>query len=308
MTIAIRRSIAAAGLAAMLACPAAAQQIGFGSNCASAGGPSVTAVADRATVRVGETVTLTATASTPTGEPVTYMWRAEQGRIFGSGPSVRYDTTNLTPGRYEVLVMTRGRVCGVSRATATVEVAGCPALTLSADKQTVTVGESVLLTVAGAPDAANFTWSASSGEVEPAGATARLETAGLPTGTVTVRVSATDPTCKMDQELTISVTKPEAIPPSLLFFNPNESRLDNADKAQLDDVMLRAGVEITSRIVITGSSAAGERSGIARRRAERTRDYLVNEKGLDPSRVEIRANEATAPQGSVQVEIVQAGI
>jgi outer membrane protein OmpA-like peptidoglycan-associated protein len=309
MKICIRRSLALVALAgsALLAEPIAAQQIGFGNDCANASGPAVTSAADRATVKVGEAVTVTASVNAPAGEPIAYMWRAENGRVFGSGPTVRFDTTSLAPGRYEVSVMTRGRVCGVSRSTTTIEVAGCPTLTLAADKASIAAGESVLLTVGGYAGAANFQWSATGGEIEQTGATARLETAGLSSGTVTVRVRASDPDCTADEQVTITVAKPETIPPSLLYFNPNDSRLDNADKAQLDDVALRAGQEITSRIVITGSSRAGERSGVARRRAERTRDYLVNEKGIDPSRVEVRANEGTGAQASVQLDITPSG-
>lgn len=54
--------------------------------------------AERADVGVGESVTLTANASDPTGDPLTYTWAATAGRIEGSGSSAVFDASGLEPG------------------------------------------------------------------------------------------------------------------------------------------------------------------------------------------------------------------
>lgn len=282
-----------------------AQQIGLGGNCSDEGRPSVQCVADKMTVKAGDSVRLTASGTSPKNEPLTYMWRVENGHIFGSGANVRFDTTGLTPGRYDVVLMGRGLSCGVARCVSTIEVAGCPDLSINADSTSVVAGQTVELSTAGYAGGATYHWTASAGSVTESGATAHLDTKGLPSGPITVRVAAVDTDCNAEQSLTVNVTKPEPLPPSVLLFNSNDSRLDNADKAQLDDSALRAGQDPSSRVVVIAGADAGGRSGIAQRRANRTRDYLVNEKGIDPSRVEVRTNGTTP--NSVQVVIVPQG-
>jgi outer membrane protein OmpA-like peptidoglycan-associated protein len=290
------------GAVMTLSQPASAQ-IGLGGNCVNDSTVTIGCDADNAVVRAGQTVTLTANG----GSGLRWMWRADNGRIFGSGGSVRFDTTGLAPGRYDVVLLGRGASgCGVSRCVRTIEVASCPDLAINVDRTSVTSGETLTFSAAGYTGGAAYTWTASGGRLTPAGTSATLDTTGSDSGTIVVRVNAVDAECNAAQEVAISVVRPQALPPSLLNFNDNESRLDNEDKAQLDDVVIRAGQDITARVVVVGSSRAGERAGVARRRAERTRDYLINEKGIDPSRVEIRSQES-APQGSVQVYIVPPG-
>jgi hypothetical protein len=292
MRTVIRYALSGALLGAFLvyAQPAAGQ--GLGSNCANDGAPSISCESDMAVVRAGQSVSLTAS-----GGGTKWMWRAENGKIFGSGSTVRFDTTGLSPGRYDVVLMSRGTGCAISRCVKTIEVAGCPDVFLSADKTSVTSGETVILNATGAPTAATYSWSTSAGRIVGSGATATLETAGTDSGMITVRLNTADPDCSAMKEVGISVIRPRALPPSLLNFNANESRLDNSDKAMLDDVVVRAGQDVSSRIVIIGSATSGERG---------TRDYLVNEKGFDPSRIDIKT-EDNAPQGSVQVFIVPQG-
>ncbi len=64
--------------------------------------PTISCSADRNSVTVGEPVTVTATASDPDNDPLTYSWSVSNGRIDGSGPSAKLPTGDLAPGSYTV--------------------------------------------------------------------------------------------------------------------------------------------------------------------------------------------------------------
>jgi len=299
-------SLCAAAFMLSVAPAAFAQSVGLGGSCDDKNnGPLIKAAADKMVVRSGESVALTATGPTD-GSPVFFMWRADTGRIYGTGAAVRFDTTGLNPGRYDVVLMGRSDRCGVARIVTTIEVQGCPDLSLTADSLSVTAGQSVELSASGYSANTVYAWTASAGSIVGSGSTVRLETRGLPSGPISVRVTGTDADCNAEQALVVNVTKLEPLPPSTLLFNANDSRLDNADKAQLDDSSLRAQQDPNAKILVFGTSTKGARSNLAKRRAERTRDYLVNEKNIDPSRIELRFKD-DASQDSVQVIIVPAG-
>jgi outer membrane protein OmpA-like peptidoglycan-associated protein len=64
--------------------------------------PTMSCAADRTTVVIGDTVQITASASDPDNDPLTYSWRSSGGRVRGRDASVRFETAGLTAGRYSV--------------------------------------------------------------------------------------------------------------------------------------------------------------------------------------------------------------
>ena len=64
--------------------------------------PTMSCSADPSSVSVGDSVRITATASDPDNDALTYSWDTTGGRITGSGPSVRLDTSGLKPHGYTV--------------------------------------------------------------------------------------------------------------------------------------------------------------------------------------------------------------
>jgi OmpA family protein len=53
-------------------------------------------------VVIGEAVQVSAAASDPDDDPLTYSWNPSGGRIRGTGASVQFDTSGLTPGQYTI--------------------------------------------------------------------------------------------------------------------------------------------------------------------------------------------------------------
>lgn len=288
---------------------ASAQEIGLGRDCddPNTNRPQVTLAADQTSVMAGTRVRLTATGRGAQGEAVEYMWRSDSGRIFGRGASVEFDTTGLAPGTYNVTLVGRGRECGTISEVRGISVIACPPdLRLTANNVRVRAGEVISVSAEGLPAALGLTWTASAGRLVESGTTVTVDTAGVTASTITVSASAVGiPDCTRD--VTIAVEAPPVVLPDILTFPMTGGRLNNANKQVLDDVSLRGSQDVGARIVITGRSTSRERRGIAQTRADNARAYLVSEKGMDPSRIEIRTEEGTAVEGGIQIAIVPPG-
>ena len=85
------------------------------------------------------------------------------------------------------------------------------------------------------------------------------------------------------------------------------ARVDNEAKACLDDVALNLQRQSDATAVVVGDSATNEKMGpkLAAQRAVNTKDYLVKEKGIDASRVQVRTGTEAGKQ--VQNYLVPSG-
>jgi outer membrane protein OmpA-like peptidoglycan-associated protein len=88
--------------------------------------PTIACSADRSSVFAGEKVHITANASDPDGDPLTYTWRANAGQIVGNGAAVDLDTTGLAPGNYSVTGRVDDGRGGAADCASTVEVKPVP--------------------------------------------------------------------------------------------------------------------------------------------------------------------------------------
>ncbi len=88
--------------------------------------PTISCSGDRSSVFAGEKVHITTNASDPDGDPLTYSWRANAGRVVGNGAAVDFDTTGLAPGTYTVTVRVDDGRGGAADCSSTVEVKAVP--------------------------------------------------------------------------------------------------------------------------------------------------------------------------------------
>ncbi len=153
-------------------------------------------------------------------------------------------------------------------------------------------------------DPLTYTWSTSAGRVAGSGPNATLDTAGVPCGTtITVTVTVSDGrggTASATDTVKVicpEKAKPEPITCTSGGFPRNLARLNNVDKACLDDVASRLRQDPRSRVVIVGHADQSERYAevIGRKRAEAVKAYLVKERGVEESRVTARSAAASRP-------------
>jgi outer membrane protein OmpA-like peptidoglycan-associated protein len=64
--------------------------------------PTISCSTDRSPIMPGERTGITAVASDPDGDPLTYSYSATSGQVTGDGAKAQFDSTGLAPGSYAV--------------------------------------------------------------------------------------------------------------------------------------------------------------------------------------------------------------
>jgi outer membrane protein OmpA-like peptidoglycan-associated protein len=251
------------------------------------------------------TVTGTATNLNPK-KTATYTWTATGGTISGTGATVNIDTKDAQPGSYSV----KGHI---SEGNKPGEMADCsadytikafepPTVGCSANPSTVNPGDSSMITANGVSPQnrpLTYSYSASAGSISGTSSTATLSTTGAAPGTITVTCNVVDDKGQTASQQTQVTVVAKAVPPaptstslcSISFDRDTKrpTRVDNEGKACLDDLALNLQRSTDATLDVVGNAASSEKEGPhkAAERAVNTKDYLVKEKGIDPSRVAV---------------------
>ena len=77
----------------------------------------------RNVVMVGDKVRITATASDPDNDPITYKWSSSGGQVTGTGNTVQLDTSTLSQGRYTITLTVDDGHGGTGQCTADLNLA-----------------------------------------------------------------------------------------------------------------------------------------------------------------------------------------
>ena len=189
-----------------------------------------------------------------------------------------------------------------------------PAITCVANPPTVKVGESSTITCdVSSPDnrPVSLSFSSSGGQVTPRDNHARLDTAQLQPGTVTVTGTATDDrnlSSNAPATVTVEAAGGPPTPTSQdIQFKSSGAYVNNRAKAILDGVALQLQQQADATAVVIGYADPNERGSqtLAMRRATNIKTYLVQSKGIDAGRISTRVS--TEPGQHAMVWVVPAG-
>jgi hypothetical protein len=274
----------------------------------------------------GDPVTVTGTATNLNPKKTaSYSWTGNEGvKVTGDNTTGNVDTTGLAPGNYTVTGhVSEGQKAGQfadCTANFTIKQYDPPTLSCSANPTTVQPGGTATITAQGVSPQnrpLTYTFSASAGQISGTGNTATLSTTGAPAGTITITGTVQDDkgqtaTCSASVNVEAPPPPPKPTTKTLCSINFDRdkrrpARVDNEAKACLDDVALNLQQQTDATAVLVGEAASDEKKAdtLAAQRAVNTKDYLVKEKGIDPSRISVR----TGTQGNKEVEnyLVPAG-
>jgi hypothetical protein len=283
----------------------------------------------------GDPVTITGTAANLNPKKqATYTWSGQGVTVKGDSSTGTVDTASMQPGQYTVTGhVSEGAKPGMMAdcsAQFTVKQFEPPTVSCSANPTSVNPGDSTTITAMGVSPQnrpLTYSYSATSGQVSGTTNTATLSTAGAPAGDITVTCNVADDKGQTaSSTTTVTVAAPPAPAPKTqtlcdITFDRDHhrpARVDNEAKACLDDVSLNAQRSADASLVVVGNAApAPEMHGrhhrhdmmspekLAAQRAVNTKAYLVEEKGIDASRISVR----TSTKGTNEVDnyLVPAG-
>jgi len=287
---------------------------------------SYACTASPSSVYPGDPITITGTASNLNPKKTaSYTWTGNNGvKVTGDSSTGNVDTNGLNPGDYTVTGhVSEGPKPGMfadCTANFTVKQFEPPTISCSANPTTVNPGDSSTITAQGVSPQnrpLTYTYSATAGTVNGTGNTATLTTAGAPAGSITVTCNVADDkgqTATTTTSVSIQAPPPPPAPKtqtlcSITFGRDKKrpARVDNEAKACLDDVALNLQRQADATIVVVGEAETGQKMSahLAAERAVNTNEYLVKEKGIDASRIQVR----TGPQSENEAEnyLVPAG-
>lgn len=294
--------------------------------------------ADKEQVYDGEPDGFTCRATDPDGDFLLYTWETTAGRIEGSGARVTLNTTGINPRvgsppvRVTVTVTVDDGRGGTATASKTITVlAPVPPPPPPPPPNRPPRIEAIEISVVGTPqvegqytdgdvlqvrarasdpdnDPLSYEWSVTGGSLIGSGEQVRLNTGGVTAGpgappvNITISLTVSDGRGGTDSDsrsvIIYAVRRPEPIRAPDLVFRRGSARVTNQHKAVLDDVAERLVQDPRATLIIDAHADRGEPRGIARRRAENAKAYLVQQRGIDPNRIVIRVFDATRPHPS----------
>ncbi len=237
--------------------------------------------------------------------PASYAFTSTGGVVTGSEGGASITTAGLAPGSYSVTgTVTQGRARAQCGTSFTVQPYEPPTVSCQANPASVQTGSVTAITAQGVSPSnrtLSYSFAADYGTITAVGNRASLSTAGLPPTTIHVTCNVVDDLGKTASGGTsVAVTNPQTalLPPLAdtqalcgVTFDRDRRRpvrVDNEAKACLDDIALTLQRQNDAKIVIVGNYGRGEDRTQGAERSLNVRQYLTDEKGIDPARIEVR--------------------
>ncbi len=265
------------------------------------------------TVFPGDPITVTGSVlNLETGrrlKPV-YTWTPTGGQIEGDTENATISTTGLAPGDYVV----NGRVSEGSRPTEHAECAASfriqaydpPTIACSANPSSILPGgASTITSEARSPQnrPLNYSYATTAGQIAGNATTGALTTANVSPGIIDITCNVVDDlgkTATANTTVTVVAPPPPPAPAarnlcSISFDRDRKRpvRVDNEAKGCLDDIALEMNRESDATLVVVGKHDPQEPPDAAAERALNVKQYLTDEKGIDPNRIQLRTGEST---------------
>jgi hypothetical protein len=243
----------------------------------------------------------------------TYTWTTTGGKLARAQNGATLATAGLAAGDYTVA----GRVSeGIAvnehaECTASFRVVGYepPTVACSANPASIQPGGFATITAAGrSPQnrSLNYSYGTTAGQITGSGTTGTLAAADVAPGTINVTCNVVDDLGKSaSATATVAVVAPPAPPPppapvaqtlcSVSFERDRKRpvRVDNEAKGCLDDVALAMNRQADAVLVVVGKHDPQEKPEAAAERTLNVKQYLTEEKGIDPNRIQVRTGETT---------------
>jgi hypothetical protein len=265
------------------------------------------------TVFPGDPITVTGSViNLETGKKLkpVYTWSATAGQIEGDNENATINTAGLAAGDYVVA----GKVSEGSRPNEHAECAASfriqaydpPTISCSANPSSILPGGiSTIASEGHSPQnrPLNYSYATTAGQIGGNGPTGSLTAADVSPGIIEVTCNTVDDLGKKaSSTTTVTVVAPPAPPaPSArsmcsVSFDRDRKRpvrVDNEAKGCLDDIALEMNRESDATLVIVGKHDPQEAAETSAERSLNIKQYLTAEKGIDPSRIELRTGEST---------------
>jgi opacity protein-like surface antigen len=293
---------------------------GFGGNAPPLA-VDYTCSASPSTVYPGDPITVTGVAlNLNPKKTASYTWSSDGGAISGTSNTASIDTKTLSAGTYTVKGhvsegVKPGQIADCSTQF-TVKPFDPPTISCTANPSSVNPGDSSMV-AASAVSPQNrpltYNYNATAGSISGTTPSATLSTAGAAPGPITVSCNVIDDkgqSASATASVNVIAPPPPPPPPAPLASSlcpmsferdaTRPTRVDNEAKACLDDIALNLQRSTDAKLALVGNEDAKEQADEAREaklkprvqkpsdaveRAVNTKQYLVNEKGIDPSRI-----------------------
>jgi hypothetical protein len=268
---------------------------------------SYSCLVNPSSVYPGDAITVSGTAlNLNPAKTAVYTWSVDGGTVTGTSETGMIDTTSVTAGTYTA----KGHVSEGDKpsenadctASYVVKAFEPPTVSCSANPSTVLSGDSSAITAIGVSPQnrpLTYSYSSTSGTISGSGSIATLATTGTALGIVSVTCSVVDDRSGSASTTTsVTIAAPAAAPnPSVSEMcsvqferDPRRpARVDNEAKACLDEVALSLEHSSDATLALLGNASSAEKGGskLASERAINTKAYLVEEKGIDASRITV---------------------